>query len=99
MLRLRVWWIPQVPGKPFLVPVDTLVEGKRLLNVLANYDLFQLENNIKPDYSNVGGLSVFDPYDKEDGPDGSWLDWEDSDGNSIDELDEAQLQIIDKERI
>lgn len=75
---LRVWWIPQVPMKPFIVPVENLREAKLLLSTLADYDIFQFENNIKPDYSNAGGLEVFE--------NGEWADWEDEDGNSIDDL-------------
>lgn len=64
---LRVWHIPQIPGKPFLVPVANIVEGKLLLDALAHYDLFQFENRIKPDYANGGVLNVFE--------DGEWTDW------------------------
>ena len=74
---LRVWWIPQIPGKPFHVNVSSTQEAVFLMNVLADYDLFQYENHIKPDYSNVGGLEVFE--------DGEWFDWSDEDGNSIDD--------------
>lgn len=72
---LRVWHIPQVPGKPFIVNVANVVEGKLLLNALAEYDLFQLKNKIKPDYASAAGLSVFDATDKYDGSGGSWIDW------------------------
>jgi hypothetical protein len=73
--KLRVWWVPQIPGKPFLVPVATLAEAKLLTDTLAAYDLFQFENRIKPDYANAGGVQVFDPLDTEDSPAGSWVDW------------------------
>jgi hypothetical protein len=53
---MRVWWIPQIPGKAFRVPVASLEEGVKLLIVLADYDLFQYKNSIKPDYSNAGGI-------------------------------------------
>ena len=62
----KVWWIPQVPGAPFEVPVPTRDEGVRLLNTLAAYDLFQLAHHIKPDYSNAGGLVVFRSGEWED---------------------------------
>ena len=75
---LKVWWIPQIPMKPFEVPVKRIIDAMLLLNVLADYDIFQFENNIKPDYSNAGGLMIFE--------DGEWVDWEDEDGNSIDDL-------------
>ena len=73
---LRVWWIPQVPGKPFHVPVADLAQAKLILDTLARYDLFQLEHRIKPDYANVGGLEVFE--------DGEWIEWEDEEGRNID---------------
>lgn len=74
---LKVWWIPQVPGARFEVPVHSLKEAKLLLDTLADYDLFQLEHRIKPDYCNVGGLMVYE--------DGEWVDWEDPEtGDSID---------------
>jgi len=66
---LRVWWVPQAPCKAFEVPVATVEQGAIILNVLAEYDAFQLIQRIKPDYSNAGGLQQF--------IDGEWLDWED----------------------
>ncbi len=73
--KLRVWWIPQVPMQPFYVPVSSVEEGIKIMAVLAEYDLFQYDNNVKPDYANAGGLSLFDPEDDTDGPEGSWVDW------------------------
>jgi len=78
---LRVWWVPQVPCKAFQFPVDSAKEGWVLTNALAQYDLFQLEHNIKPDYCNAGGLNVFE--------DGEWCEWYSEDG---DELDEHAVQ-------
>ncbi len=72
--------------KAFHVDVETLAEAKVLIDALAQYDLFQLANNIKPDYANAGGLSVFDCKDKHDGPDGSWVDWYSEDSEGIDDL-------------
>jgi hypothetical protein len=73
--KLRVWWIPQVPMNSFFVEVASLEEGVKILDVLAQYDMFQYASNIKPDYSNAGGLQVFDPNDDYDSPEGSWVDW------------------------
>ena len=72
---LRVWHIPQVPGKPFHVDVASLEEALKVLDTLAFYDLFQWKNNIKPDYANAQGLEVFE--------DGEWIEWQDEDGNEI----------------
>lgn len=71
MQKLRVWWIPQIPGKSFYVAVDTVAEGVKLLDVLAMYDVFQFDNRIKPDYCNAGGLNVFE--------DDVWEDWHSED--------------------
>jgi hypothetical protein len=81
---LRVWHIPQVPGKPFHVAVASLVEAKLILDALADYDCFQYAHNIKPDYSNAAGLSVFDINDQEDGKAGSWVDWHSVHGEDFD---------------
>lgn len=67
--KLRVWWMPQIPCNVFYVPVNTVEEGKRVLDTLAAYDLFQLENDIKPDFCNAGGLQIWDEEEQE------WNDW------------------------
>lgn len=74
---MKVWWIPQVPGKRFEVSVESAIEAKMILETLERYDAFQLENRIKPDYCNAGGLIVF--IEEE----GGWVDWCDDDGNDI----------------
>jgi hypothetical protein len=77
---LRVWWIPQVPMKPFRVAVPDVKTAKLLLTTLADYDIFQYKNRIKPDYSNAGGLECFSQDD-----DGQWCDWYDEEtGDDID---------------
>lgn len=83
-LKLRVWHIPQVPMQPFLVEVPTFEEAVRLRDALASYDLFQYENNIKPDYCNASGIQVFDhSLTKQDMHEmelrDAWVDFEDKD--------------------
>jgi len=85
-VKMKVWWIPQLHGKAFEVNVETVQEGVKIMNTLAEYDLFQFENNIKPDYCNVGGISVFDPTDDTDGPDGSWVSWWDEETGEDDPM-------------
>lgn len=82
--HLKVWWVPQIPGKSFEVYVNSVVEAKLLMNTLANYDQFQLDNNIKPDYCNAGGLQILE----EDG----WFDWYSDDGEDIDFYTLEQLR-------
>lgn len=72
---LQVWWIPQVPGIPFEVSVASVEEGAKIMTALADYDAFQFEHHIKPDYSNAGGLRRW-CEDNGDGEPG-WEDWYD----------------------
>ena len=77
--QLRVWWKPQIPmNDSFYVNVRTPKEAKKILDTLAEYDLFQFDNKIKPDYSNAGGLEELD--NKE------WNEW-DLDGIDIDNME------------
>lgn len=68
-MKLRVWHVPQVPGQPFYVYTDDIREAVKILNILSAYDLFQLENNIKPDFSNMNGIEMWDEKENE------WVDW------------------------
>ena len=80
---LQVWWIPQVPMKGFTVDVKSITEGAKILKVLADYDIFQFENNIKPDYSNAGGLLIWTgDHDGEGNP--GWNDWYDEETDEDD---------------
>lgn len=74
---LRVYWIPQVPMKEFEVDVPDLATAAAVLDVLADYDAFQFENNVKGDYCNTGGLMVLRA-------DGEWEDWESDDCDEFD---------------
>ena len=65
--KLRVWHIPQVPMKAFHVETDSLQEAVKIKNALADYDLFQYENNVKGDYANANGIDM----ELED----RWVDW------------------------
>lgn len=82
----RVWWIPQVPMKSFKVPVNNLQDAMFILDTLGRYDQFQLDNNIKPDYSNVGGLEIFE--------NGEWCEWShDKTGEDIQEYRESTFDL------
>jgi len=79
---LRVYWMPQLGYDAFFVDVASPDEAKKMLDVLASYDQFQLDNRIKGDYCNAGGLNVFEA-DNGDGVPG-WCDWYSEDGDDID---------------
>lgn len=78
-MKLRVWHIPQVPMKPFHVEVETIEEAWKIMNTLWDYDIFQCENKVKPDYFNATGLEYFDEEEND------WLEWYNDDGYNIKE--------------
>ena len=80
---LQVWWIPQVPGTPFEVDVQSVAEGAKVMDVLAAYDRFQFEHKIKPDYCNAGGLRVWSADCDGEGTAG-WEDWHDEETDEDD---------------
>lgn len=81
---LRVWWIPQIPCKAYHVPVSGPEEAAKVMQILADYDLFQLKHHIKPDYANAGGLEVYvADYDGTQTP--GWNEWYDDEDRDIDE--------------
>jgi len=88
-MKLRLSHYPQIPCKPFVVEVSSLEEALRIRNILANYDSFQFDNNIKPDYCNMTTLEEFNANEQE------WLDWEDENGYRLEDYelkyDEAVL--------
>ena len=71
---LQIWWVPQIPGESFTVPVESVEQGRWLCGVLADYDLLQFRNDIKPDYSNAGGVQVWEDNGNDNDP--SWWDSE-----------------------
>lgn len=81
--KFRVWWIPQVGeiSEPFYVPVQSEEEGKKVMTILAAYDAYQLQHNIKPDYCNSGGIQLYDP---------NVADWVDYDSEIEDEYSEPE---------
>ena len=74
--KLQVWWVPQVPMKAFEVDVDTVSEGVKVMDIINKYDIFQFENNLKPDYCNAGGLRQWCGNSDGEGTPG-WEDWYD----------------------
>lgn len=95
MSKLRVWHMPQIgsTSATLYVPVETPEEGKKVMDILSCYDLFQLENGIKPDFANACGLQEYDEEENE------WCDWYSEDGEELEvhlETNE-ELQAFSKE--
>lgn len=100
--KLRVWHIPQVPMKAFFVETDSLETAVAIQNALANYDLFQYENNVKGDYSNASGIHIWDEslsdqdlidMELED----RWVDWFYEDGQEFFDDPEEYLEWLAKQ--
>lgn len=79
---LRVWHIPQVPMAAFHVEVASLEQAELVITTLARYDLFQLNQGVKPDYSNASGLEVYDATGAVDGNGAGWVEWHHPDTGS-----------------
>lgn len=73
---LKIWHIPQVPMRSFEVYVSSPDEAALYIDMLAQYDTYEFNRKVKPDYSNASGLQVFE--------DGEWLDWYTEDGDDFD---------------
>lgn len=79
--KYRVCHFPMVPGESFNVEVQSVEEAKKVMDILADYDLFLEEQRIRGDYSNV---SVLEEYSEEEQ---EWISWMD-DETGIDDVDE-----------
>jgi hypothetical protein len=91
--EFRVWWVPQIPMEAFYYPVPSYAAGKLLDRALGLYDLFQLKHNVKPDYSNMGGVEWRHP----EHTGGDWESVEDEDaevfGWPLDLADAEQREV------
>jgi Superinfection exclusion gene product 17 len=87
--ELQVFWIPQVPMEPFIYRVPTLEAAKILCDALAQYDLFQYENKVKPDYTNAGGASWRHP----ELTGGEWYDFDPMDDADYREVETAIAKV------
>lgn len=91
-IEFRVWWIPQVPMPSFKVDVPDIATGKILCSALADYDLFQFQHNVKPDYANAGGMS----WKHEVLTEGEWWDFDPDDEDDVEEI-EGEIQRLEDE--
>lgn len=85
-IEVEFWWVPQVPMKAFTRAVPTVSHGRMLEEAFALYDLFQLENRVKPDFCNAGGTR----FRHVELTEGEWWDVPDDE----DELDDIKAEFV-----
>ena len=94
--KMRVWWNPQLGEieESFYIPVETIEEAKKIMDVLAYYDCYQMNKGIKDDYCNCGGLEVWNEEEQD------WNDWyyEDED-NYFDDVDDYVDVMSDQKEV
>lgn len=74
-MKLRVWWIRNVPNKAEYYPINSIKEAIKKLDELAKKDLKN-----KSVSSNAGGLEEFDEKDNK------WYEYYDDEGRDITEI-------------
>lgn len=79
--KLRVVHLPNVGvvTNNYVVDVKDLDEAYKVMNVIAYYDLFLLEEGLREDFSNAMFLEEYDEEEKD------WVSWVD-DETGIDDL-------------
>lgn len=68
--RFKIFYIPQVPMPAFEREYEDFETAKEVLNAIINFSIFEYDNNVKPDYSDVAGISYWEE---------AYQDWEDID--------------------
>lgn len=83
---LRVEWVTKFGidrvSKFFYFPVNSVEEGQTVLNALADYDLYQTEEGLREDDSNMGDLQVYEMTST--GP--VWEQWVNDEGDTINDI-------------
>lgn len=87
MSKYRVSHIPQVPMKSFNVEVDSVKEAVKVSEILKEYDKFQYDNRIKPDYCSATFIEEWSDY-------GDGYDWYSLEDEEVQELLEHEVQVI-----
>jgi len=92
MSKLRVWWVSQMGTDAIHIPVQSVKEAKKTMDLLSYFDCFQYNQHIRPDYSNTGGLEMYDEETQE------WCDWVYEDDNEyIEDIDEWCEKFLSKD--
>lgn len=79
-LPLRVFYFPQVPGKPYIVDVEDEKDAYRIMNILKGQHQFMLKHEMIPNCSPTLGIEMF--------KDEKWVSyWNETEGLNWDELE------------
>lgn len=78
MNKLRIAYIPQVPGQPFYKEVASIKQALLIGKTLVDFSLFEYEQRVKPDYT--------DFIDLEELNDGEWEAWYNDEWQDFSEL-------------
>lgn len=73
-MKMKFWWTLVEPEKIFEREVSSLEEAEILYNGIAFFCLFLNDNHLMRDYSNMGGLDVFNEKAN------AWEPWEGAEG-------------------
>lgn len=74
--RFRISYIPQIPMPAFEREYSDFQTAKAVLNAVIRFSIFEFDNNVKPDYSDI---ALMDFWDEEYG------DWENIDDKEWEE--------------
>ena len=82
---LRIWHRSSGADKLFILPVETPRSAFIALSILAKYDM------------HLGDMIIFNMQGMEVFEDGEWTQWFDPEGRAIDEMECAELGILEFE--
>ena len=76
--KLRIYFLI-LGTKPFYKSVKSPKEAKLIIDAIADFINFKVDEGFICDHCNTAGLEYFDEEENE------WLTWYDEDGNDLDE--------------
>lgn len=57
--QIRVWHEPKISGERFTILAKNPAEAMKFLDIIADYDIFLTDKNIREEYSNNSGFEVW----------------------------------------
>lgn len=81
-VEMRIWWSTQPPGDRFHYPVPDVASASLLLDALATFGAFRVEQHSMPDRGNLGGAEWRHPVLTG----GEWVEFDPDDASDRIEL-------------